>query len=263
MSNSEVRTFPVSRIATVDICAIGVRKHHISAFVEVDVTTLREKIILARKQHRRVSFTACLLKAIALSVSQFEESAAYLKGKRSMVIFKNVNISLLVERAVNGTKVPLPVLITNVNNLTAEAISLEIAQAQAAETRAGKAVINRNISFAERVYYYFPGFLRRWFWKMLLRFPNATYQKMGNVAVTSTGMMGQISGWFVPISIHPLCIGTGSVVKKAVVVNDCIVIREILHLTVLMDHDVIDGAQMARFIQYLTSIIKNGQCIDS
>lgn len=86
---------------------------------------------------------------------------------------------------------------------------------------------------------------------------------MGNVSITSVGMMGKIHGWFIPISVHPVCFGIGSVVKKPVVVNDKIEIREILYMTVLIDHDVIDGAPMARFISDLSKNIENGMYLIS
>lgn len=81
---------------------------------------------------------------------------------------------------------------------------------------------------------------------------------MGNVAVTSLGMYGKINGWFIPISIHPICFGIGAVVKKPVVVDDKIEIGEIMNLTVLVDHDVIDGGTVARFINALNNNFENG-----
>jgi len=110
----------------------------------------------------------------------------------------------------------------------------------------------------ERLYYILPGFARRTVWKYLLRHPKIAFRKMGNVAFTSLGMMGKVNGWFIPISVHPICFGAGSVVKKPVVVDDKIEIREILHLSVLMDHDVMDGANMARLIRDLVKNVERG-----
>ena len=55
-----------------------------------------------------------------------------------------------------------------------------------------------------------------------------------------------------------ICFGIGKITKKPIVVNDRIEIREILNMTVLIDHDVIDGAQMARFISKLSDNIEKG-----
>ena len=38
--------------------------------------------------------------------------------------------------------------------------------------------------------------------------------KMGNVAFTSIGMMGEINGWFIPISVHPICLGLALLSKS-------------------------------------------------
>lgn len=80
---------------------------------------------------------------------------------------------------------------------------------------------------------------------------------MGNAVVSSLGMMGKINGWFIPKSVHPVCFGIGSVIKKPAVINDEIKIREILNMTILFDHDVIDGAPMVRFLKDLTFNIEN------
>ena len=84
---------------------------------------------------------------------------------------------------------------------------------------------------------------------------------MGNVSVTSLGMFGKLNGWFVPISIHPICFGVGPVVEKPKVINKQIEIRQILNLTVLVDHDVVDGAQIARFINTLVNSLETGKGI--
>ena len=53
--------------------------------------------------------------------------------------------------------------------------------------------------------------------------------------------------------------GIGAIIKKAVVVNDEIQIREILNMTILIDHDVIDGAPMVRFLKSLSRYIESGE----
>jgi pyruvate/2-oxoglutarate dehydrogenase complex dihydrolipoamide acyltransferase (E2) component len=70
---------------------------------------------------------------------------------------------------------------------------------------------------------------------------------MGNVVITSIGMMGKISGWFLHSTLHPVSFGIGSVVQKPWVVDGEIRIRDILNMTVSFDHDIVDGGDMARF----------------
>ena len=84
------------------------------------------------------------------------------------------------------------------------------------------------------------------------------FRKMGNVVVTSVGMMGKINGWFIQKSIHPVSFGIGSVIRKPLAVGSEVTIREVLNMTVLIDHDIIDGAPMVRVLDDLTSYIENG-----
>jgi len=81
---------------------------------------------------------------------------------------------------------------------------------------------------------------------------------MGTVVVTSIGNIGKGSGygWAIPIGIHPLIIALGSIARKPGVVGDTIEIREYLSTTVLFDHDVIDGAPVARFVQRLKELLE-------
>ena len=90
----------------------------------------------------------------------------------------------------------------------------------------------------------------------MLRNPKIAYNRMGNAVITSVGMMGKINGWFIHKSIHPISFGIGSIIKKPVVTGNEIKIREILNMTVLVDHDIIDGAPMVRFLNDLTNQIE-------
>jgi hypothetical protein len=119
-------------------------------------------------------------------------------------------------------------------------------------------VLHRKPSVAEKIYYYLPRFLRRLIWRFMLSHPKIAYKNMGNAVLTSIGMMGRFNGWFLHTSVHPISFGIGSIIKKPWVVRDEILIREILSVTILLDHDVIDGAPMARFISDLTRGIEHG-----
>jgi pyruvate/2-oxoglutarate dehydrogenase complex dihydrolipoamide acyltransferase (E2) component len=39
MSKYKIHKFPKSRIATIDVCEMGKKKHHVAAFLEIDVTS--------------------------------------------------------------------------------------------------------------------------------------------------------------------------------------------------------------------------------
>jgi pyruvate/2-oxoglutarate dehydrogenase complex dihydrolipoamide acyltransferase (E2) component len=258
MSKYKIHKFPKSRIATIDVCAMGKKKHHVSAFLEMDVTLAKEKIKKYKKDVGKISFIAWLIKVIGHTVADKNAVAAYLAGKQKTIYFADVNISFLIEKEINGEKVPLPLVIEKANTLKIETITQLVNSSKQETLSNNQVVIQKRSTRAERFYYHLPGFVRRTIWKFMLKRPKMLFEKMGNVAVTSLGMYGKINGWFVPISIHPVCFGIGSVMKKPVVKNDNIEIRDILNLTVMIDHDVIDGGSMARFISALNKNIEAG-----
>jgi hypothetical protein len=254
-----IHKFPRTRIATLDVCSVGINKHHIPAFLEMDVTESRKKIKLYRRKTGRISFTAWLIKTIGTTIKDHAQVAAYLKGKRKLVVFNDVNVAMAVEKEVKGQKIPIPLLIENANKRSIESITNQINDARNKELTEKDIVLQKGATMAERLYFMMPGFIRRYLWRYMLSRPQIAFGKMGNVMVTSVGMIGRTNGWYIPISVHPVCFGIGKTSKKPVVVDDEIEIREILNLTVLLDHDVVDGALMARFISALTDNIEKGQ----
>ena len=256
------RKIPRSRVATFDIYGIGVLKHHVSSILEFDVTDSRRKLQEKRRSGQNISFNAWLIKTISMVVAQHKEAAAYLYNKKKLIIFDDVNVSILVEKALGDQKIPIPLVIEKADKKSAMEISSEIFGAQEQALSESDVVLSKKSTRLENFYYFLPASLRRSVWRIMLRNPRLAYQKMGNVVITSVGMMGKINGWFLHRSIHPLSFGVGSILKKPVVVKGEIKARDILNMTILCDHDVMDGAPMVRFLQDLTKDIESGVGID-
>lgn len=258
MKNYKELIFPKTRIASFDVCDIGKQKHHVTALLEINVSEAREKVRKHSREIHKISFTAWLIKAISLTIKDYEQVAGYLKGKRRMVTFNDINVSILVEKELNGQKVPIPLVIEKANERSVEHITKQIADAREKKFTEDDIVLQRKSKRLEMIYYWLPGFIRRAFWRYLIKHPQLAFSKMGNVSFTSIGMVGRVNGWFIPMGVHPICFGISALIKKPVVVNDKIEIQEVLNLTVLLDHDVVDGAPMARFINKLSENIEKG-----
>ena len=257
----EYRTekFPLSRIGTADVGATGLKKHHIKALVELDVTNAR-KLLLNKRQSEKLSFNSWLIKCISHAVEEFDQIHAVKKGKTHSVIFKDIDISIVIEREVDGQKVPLPYVIRKSNEKSISDIYHEIRTGQNQSISSeGDYILGEQKNDAKmRLYYSLPGFLRRIIWKSIVQNPFLTKGNMGTVMITSVGMAGRINGWVIPVSVHPVCFAVGSVIKKPGVVDDKIEIREYLYLTALIDHDVIDGAPAVRALSRLTKLVESG-----
>ncbi|MBZ0201059.1 MAG: 2-oxo acid dehydrogenase subunit E2, partial [Ignavibacteriaceae bacterium] len=87
-------------------------------------------------------------------------------------------------------------------------------------------------------------------WRRLQRNAFIAKKKLGTVLVSSVLMYfsGPSYGWGMSRSIHPLSILLGSITKKPAVVNNEIVIREFICLTIGFHHDLVDGAPFTRFV---------------
>ncbi len=258
MTAHKIQRFPGSRIATLDIGKLGKKKHHITALIELDVTNSREKIREFNQNNKeKISFNGWLIHIIAQTIKKHENIAAFRKGKNKRLIFEDVNVSLIVEKNSNGQKVPIPLVIEKAQNAGISSISKQIAEARQKELAKDEVVLQKKTMQMEKLYYFLPAFVRRSIWIYILNHPKIAFRNMGNVAFTTVGTMGTVNGWFIPTSVHPICFGTGAIIKKPKVVNDTVEIRKILNMTVLLDHDVVDGAPMARFINTLSKNVED------
>jgi len=258
--NYKVETFPHSRISTIDMGKEGLKKHHIKALVELDVTEARKIIREKKRLSEKISFNSWLIKCISFAIEESMQIHGIRKGKRNIVIFKDIDISIMIERSINGQKVPLPYVIRKTNEKSISDIYQEIrnGQKQAINSEGDYVLGEKKSDFLMKLYYAMPGCIRRIVWKQMLRNPFIFKNNMGTVMITSIGMIGRINGWVIPVSIHPLCFAIGSIIKKPGVIVDRIDIREYLHMTALVDHDVIDGAPAVRVLSNLSKMIESG-----
>jgi pyruvate/2-oxoglutarate dehydrogenase complex dihydrolipoamide acyltransferase (E2) component len=254
--------YPTSRQLTFDLGKIGRSKHHIKALLEVDVTEARNLIRQSRHTGRKVSFFAWLLKVIADCVALHPPVAGINQPHRNKVIvFKEVNVSIVVEKEVNGARVPLPYVLRRADRKTLDQIHEEIESAKSQAIRnEGDYVLNESYNTAGvKLFVRLPQWLRLLFMRaFLLNSPQRIQDAMGTVMVTTAGMIGHTQGWIMPFSMHPLGLALGSLNEQAFLYRGEIQKREILHLTVLIDHDVIDGVPAARFVEDLVRKLEAG-----
>jgi len=79
---------------------------------------------------------------------------------------------------------------------------------------------------------------------------------MGTVGVSSVGTLGKFPGWVIPLGTPAVMILVGGITKKPAVIDNKIEIRECLHITVTVDHDMVDGGPMVRFVDRLNELME-------
>lgn len=258
MPDYELYQYPKSRLATFDVGKIASKKHHVAGFLEIDVTPAREKISQHLKSGTQISFTSWMLKVIAMTIAEDKNVHAVNSKNRTQIAFNDVDISIPIEKIVDGNRVPLTTVIRKVNKKSIEEIYNEIhtAKSQTVNSEKDYVLEKRKHGNLNKIFFNLPQWLRMLIWKILLMNPFIRKENMGTVIVTGIRMTGNTQGWIFPKSIHNLCFGIGSINKKPWIHNNKIEIREILHLTILFDHDVIDGAPAARFTNKLVKNIE-------
>lgn len=258
----EITNFPSARLGTIDLGRISSRKHHVAVLLQVDVTAALRRLRSLRTERRKISFFAWLVKQIGDVIMESRYMHAVRGRGRSLILFADVDIAVMVERTVCGARVPLMRVIRKTNEKSAEQIGEEIRRAQQQEIRdegdymLGETRLSR---MALRVYFGLPQAIRLWLHRRLLKNPFRSQSLMGTVSVATVGATGRRPGWFIPKAVHNLCFAVGSTAKMPWVVGKRIEIRDILHLTVLFDHDAVDGMPALCFMNRLVSRLERAE----
>jgi pyruvate/2-oxoglutarate dehydrogenase complex dihydrolipoamide acyltransferase (E2) component len=262
----EEQAFPNFRNPTIDTLIWGSKRHHIPILLEVDITAVREAIRDQKaKIGQSISFTSWIVKCIAQAISEHPSIHALRKGKRRLVIFEDVDVTIIVERSVGlpdeHETLPMPYIIRKANEKSVTAIHAEIRSAQQLPVAAGEVQIaTTRATWITKLATMLPRLVRdRFFWQPLFRGLFRFKRLMGTVSVTALGISGQHGmSWGIPVGIHPLIVAVGAIAKRPGVVKEQIAVRESVGFTVLFDHDVIDGASVARFIRRLQELMMKG-----
>ncbi len=258
----EIVDFPESRLATIDTGRLGLRKHYMYGLLEIDVTEARKRLRRLRRQGQEVSFTAWMVKTIGDCIANHRSVHAALFRNRKLVLFNDVDIALPIEVLIHDVPVPLPLLIKATNRKSATEIGREIEAGINQLIEDERSHILGKHAFSRptlRLYYRLPSFLRIAALKWLTANPFRAKRHSGTVTVTTVNAVGNAPGWILPTrSWHNIFFALGTVTRKPWVVHNDIQAREILNLSVVFNHDVIDGVPARRFMQDLVSNIERG-----
>ena len=224
----------------------------IHGLIEVDVTSVRAHLREYKaKSGESLSFTAFLIACLAQAVEEHKVVQAMRLGRKHLILFEDVDVLTYTERAV----APMPIIIRAANSKTLREIHREIRAAQVQDD--AKAVAGFNLV------QYLPPFLINPLLRLLGRNPQMMKKYVGTVGLSSVGMFGKGAGWGIPPANPPsLWVTVGGIGQKPGVVDGQIAIREYLSLTISFDHDIIDGAPVARFTQRLKELIESAYGLD-
>lgn len=238
--------------------------HNMMALLEFDVTDSRKVFRTQKKNGKRISLFAFVVKSIATAIAENRELNSVRSGNR-IIEFKDIDINLPIEMNTAGEKTPRQIVIRKADEKTVEEICEEINTAKNEYQATGETgQEDKWAVLLMRVLFFVPKFIRILVLKAFINNPYLVKKMSGTIFITSvTGMISNIPGFAVPYMGGPRAVSfaLGSIVKKPAIVGKEILIREFLNMTIIFNHDIVDGAPAARFNNRLKKLIESADVL--
>ncbi len=245
-------SMPRQRRFSIDAGRMGRHKHIVHGLAEMDVTLARQEIQgYKERTGERLSFSAYIANCLGEAIGRHQHLHAYRDWRGRLVIFENVNIVIMVEAELEGRKVPMPYILKAVNKKSFLDLHKEIRSVQASPAKSQEARFMR-------WFLVLPWPFRRSFYWVVQRMPHYFRENSSSVLMTAVGMFSRGGGWAITMPTHTLVVALGGIAQKPGVVEGQIVPREYLHVTISIDHDIVDGAPAARFANDFRTLVESG-----
>jgi pyruvate/2-oxoglutarate dehydrogenase complex dihydrolipoamide acyltransferase (E2) component len=236
----DVLPFPSSRRAVTAAVRAGRRITPMHGLLEVDVTDARRLLV---GHEPPLSTTAFVVAAVARAVAAHPEVHAYRNWRGRLVRHHHVDVQTLVEVVTGQGPFGLVHVVRDADIRGVADISIELrgVKADMASTATGRA-LQRLAPIAGRVPGVFPAM-----YAVMSRSVRA-HQLAGTVQVTAVGMFAGGGGSAIASpTLASTSVVVGGLSRRPRVVGDEIAVRDVLDLTVTVDHNVVDGAPATRF----------------
>lgn len=243
----KVVPFPLMRNYIIDLMAEGRRKNTVHMLFEADATVILDQLQRVNTEHAaQITLTSYIAKALADTVAANPHMQAYRRGRKQLVLFDNVDLSVIIERKIEeGIRMPVHYVVHNANQKSVQDIHNQLRTAKTSPLYGN----DRPLAKLEAQFLSWPRMIRSVVWFFIRRDPHIFRIVAGTVGITSLpAQMAHPMHW-TPITPMTLTLMIGAVSPVVNMVNGQAVEQQTIHLNLAFDHDVIDGAQMMRFIK--------------
>ena len=245
----------IARRIVIDAGAASTRRHAIPAWFTADVTD-----VVARLEHDPdVSITTYVVSTVADAVARHPRLHAIRDFVGNVVTFDEVDVNVVVEVALDGHSYPMNHVLRSADARSAADLHRELHRVKS--NPQGSDTLR--LTGVTRWYVAMPSPLRRAMMSSLHRLPDLQRNLVGTVGVTSVGMHGSGAGTGFPFLLHTLDVLVGGMEDRPVVgVDGGREMRKYLWMSVVVDHDVVDGVPMTRFIADLRDHLESGAALE-
>jgi pyruvate/2-oxoglutarate dehydrogenase complex dihydrolipoamide acyltransferase (E2) component len=249
---------PFQRRFAMEVFAAVRPGHPMMALLELDVSLAQAAIARLQASGARVSLFAFVVRAIAVALAEHRALNVVRHGRR-LVTFADVDVNIPVELETKEGHFPHQIVIRRASDKTPGEVYEEIEDARHRGQLTGNAgVEDRWALRAMRSLLLLPKPLRLWILRRLIKNPWMVKRRSGTTLVTSVAKFAAIPGFVIPFPGGPRAtlFAVGSVVEKPTAREGQIAVRSVMSLTVVFDHDLVDGGPAARFIRRLQQLIE-------
>ncbi|MBO6516205.1 MAG: 2-oxo acid dehydrogenase subunit E2 [Bacteroidia bacterium] len=233
-----------------DAVRVGKRIPHIYTFVELDATQAREQIRAYRRETgKQVSFSAYLMHCCAKAIEQDKEIQTMAVTRNKLITPSQVDFFVPLEARVEDGHQLTSRLIRNVPDKTPSELDdlLRTAVTEPAP-----------VSKTTKAFLRLPWFVRSLFYRWWQTTPNLRQRYFGSVYYSSIiNYSADRRTWGLPIPMHALGIFVGTTSKRVVETSNGNKTRDMVQLTISVDHRANNGGDMARFVHRLKYLLEH------
>jgi pyruvate/2-oxoglutarate dehydrogenase complex dihydrolipoamide acyltransferase (E2) component len=251
----EVHPFPSSRRLVTAAVRAGRRILPMHGLLDVDVTEARR---LLAEHEPPLSMTAFVVASVARAVAAHPAVHAYRDWRGRLVQHRHVDVQTLVEVPTEQGSFGLVHVVrdADVRGVPEIGEELRAVKAEPATTASGRALTGI-APIAGRVPGLFPAM-----YAVMARSVRA-HLRAGTVQVTAVGMFAGGGGFAIaPPTLASVSVVVGGLSRLPRAIGDQVLVRDILDLTVTIDHNVVDGAPAARFGAELRRRMEDGATVE-
>jgi pyruvate/2-oxoglutarate dehydrogenase complex dihydrolipoamide acyltransferase (E2) component len=255
--NRDIIPIPQNRKLAYDALHMAVKRPMVHGFLEADVTVPRRILKeTAGTDGRPLSFTSYVISCYARALHAHSSIQAYRIFPNKLLAFHEVDVSTLIEHAGAGG-IPSPYVIRNAHTKSVREISEELRSVKAGTHPLGR--LEKIINFATHV----PRLFRALFFNIMRFSPELIKLIDGTTEVSSFGMFGKGTRWGIGLLyIHTVGLWVGGIVEKPMAYKGSVALRECLHVTLSLDHNIVDGGPAGRFVDTFIKSLESGVALD-
>jgi pyruvate/2-oxoglutarate dehydrogenase complex dihydrolipoamide acyltransferase (E2) component len=208
--------------------------------LDVDITEARRMLALHEPP---LSLTAFVVASVARAAAAHSEVHAYRDWRGRLVEHSHVDVQTLIEVPTKEGSFGLVHVVRDADIRDVADISAELRSVKREPTGTGTGRLLD--SFAPALGR-LPGVYRLMY--ALMSRSRAVHSAVGTVQVTAVGMFAAGGGYAIaPPTLASLLVVVGGATKRPRAVGDEVAVRDVLDLTITIDHNVVDGAPATRF----------------